>query len=209
MAIKKGQNIWEGTKHRQMLIKLYVFCNGCFLFFWRKKKKKANSRHVDECHNKNKDRDPVKEQVNWAQNSFLERGPSWIVVMSRMLASERKKLQSFTNWTTTHIWHGLFFKKCDSHIEIISQVTTWITIFVLTCTYNVNKLSMWHVIHKDSSSGNLHDKFFSILVKFIKLKDLRKKIMECKNEKNEMKLISSSYLLVMELVIPSPFHEPR
>jgi hypothetical protein len=35
-----------------------------------------NSRHVDECHNKTKDRDPVKEQVNWAQNSFLERGPS-------------------------------------------------------------------------------------------------------------------------------------
>jgi hypothetical protein len=39
-------------------------------------KKNANSRHVDECHNKTKDRDPVKEQVNWAQNSFLERGPS-------------------------------------------------------------------------------------------------------------------------------------
>jgi hypothetical protein len=28
----------------------------------------------------------------------LERGPSWIVVMSRMLGRERKKLQSFTNW---------------------------------------------------------------------------------------------------------------
>jgi len=40
---------------------------------------------------------------------FLERGPSWIVVMSRMLGRERKKLQSFTNWTTTHIWHGLFW----------------------------------------------------------------------------------------------------
>jgi hypothetical protein len=66
----------------------------------------------------------------------------------------------------------------------------------------------WHVIHKVSSSGNLRDKFFSIFVKFIKLKDLRKKIMECKNEKNEMKLISSSYLLAIELVIPSPFHEP-
>jgi hypothetical protein len=66
------------------------------------------------------------------------------VVMFKMLVNERKKLQSFTNWTTTHIWHG-FFLKCHSHIEIISQVTTWITIFVLTCTYNVNKLSMWHV----------------------------------------------------------------
>jgi hypothetical protein len=39
-------------------------------------KKNANSRHVDECHNNTKDRGPVKEQVNWAQNSFLERGPS-------------------------------------------------------------------------------------------------------------------------------------
>jgi hypothetical protein len=29
----------------------------------------------------------------------------------------------------------------------------------------------WHVIHKVSSSGNLSDKFFSIFVKFIKLKD--------------------------------------
>jgi len=38
--------------------------------------KSANSRHVDECHNKMKDRDPVKEQVNCTQNSFLERGPS-------------------------------------------------------------------------------------------------------------------------------------
>jgi hypothetical protein len=29
----------------------------------------------------------------------------------------------------------------------------------------------WHVIHKVSSSGNFSDKFFSIFVKFIKLKD--------------------------------------
>jgi len=36
----------------------------------------------------------------------------------------------------------------------------------------------WHVIHKVSFNENLSDKFFSIFVKFIKLKDLRKKIME-------------------------------
>ncbi len=40
-------------------------------------------------------------------------------------------------------------------------------------------------------------------------KNLREKIMKFKNEKNEMKLISSSYLLVMELVIPSTFYEPQ
>ncbi len=41
------------------------------------------------------------------------------------------------------------------------------------------------------------------------LKNLREKIMKFKNEKNEMKLISSFYLLAMELVIPSTFYEPQ
>jgi hypothetical protein len=36
--------------------------------------KNANSRYVDECHNKTKDRDPLKEQVNWAQNFFFGKG---------------------------------------------------------------------------------------------------------------------------------------
>jgi hypothetical protein len=40
-------------------------------------------------------------------------------------------------------------------------------------------------------------------------KKLRKKIMKFRNEKNEVKLISSSYLLAMELVIPSTFYEPQ
>jgi hypothetical protein len=66
----------------------------------------------------------VKEQMNWAQNSFLEREPSWIVVMSRMLVSKRKKLQSFTNWTTTHIWHGLFFKVSFTHRNSITSNNT-------------------------------------------------------------------------------------
>jgi hypothetical protein len=38
-----------------------------FSLFLNFKKKNANSRHVDECHNETKDRDILKEQVNWAQ----------------------------------------------------------------------------------------------------------------------------------------------
>jgi hypothetical protein len=41
------------------------------------------------------------------------------------------------------------------------------------------------------------------------LKFSERELTKFKKEKNEMKLISSSYLLAMELVIPSTFHEPR
>jgi hypothetical protein len=50
------------------------FAMDVFYFFENVFKKNANSRHVDECHNKTKERDPLKEQVNWAQNSFFKGG---------------------------------------------------------------------------------------------------------------------------------------
>jgi hypothetical protein len=50
------------------------FAVDVYYVFEKQIQKKCNSRHVDECHNKIKDRVLVKEQVNQAQNSFLERG---------------------------------------------------------------------------------------------------------------------------------------